>query len=77
MIVVHVESQSAQQVSFIKDDDIIQTLSEDRSGLAFRIRILPRRLRCAKHFLDSNVTGTLLKHLAIDSVVITDKESRS
>ncbi len=46
MVVREVGSKDPSQMSFVDHDDVIQTLTTDRTDQAFHVRILPRRARC-------------------------------
>jgi hypothetical protein len=56
---------------FIYDDNVIQALSPYGPDNAFDIRILPRRARGRKHFIDAETFHSIAKSIAIDAVPVT------
>ncbi len=72
MVVHEVRTKDAPQVSLVEHDDVIQTLSADRTYEPLAIRILPGRPRRANDFFDSHVLNALLKQVTIDAVTIAN-----
>jgi hypothetical protein len=56
---------------FIYDDNVIQTLSPYGPDNSLNIRILPRRARGRKHFVDAETFHSIAKSTAIDAVSVT------
>lgn len=65
-VVVEVRSQDAPQLAIIQDDDMVETLTTDRTDEAFAIRILPGRARCDEHLLDAHDCDARTECAAVD-----------
>ncbi len=76
MVVREVAREDPSEVSLVDHDDVIKTLAAYRADYALRIRVLPRRSRCDEHFLDAHVSHAPLKHVAVDSIAITNEKTR-
>ena len=74
MIILEVRPKNAMEVSLVENDAMIKELTSDRSDKAFCVRILPRRLRSGRHFLDAHVADALLEGVTVDAVAITNQK---
>ena len=68
MIIDTVGFQLPPLMPFIYDDNVIQTLSPYGPDNSLDIRILPRRARGRKHFVDAETFHSIAKSTAIDAV---------
>lgn len=57
-------------MSFVEDDDMIQTISADGSNNAFTERILPWRARRRDNYPDTQTFESSLNHIAINRIPI-------
>jgi hypothetical protein len=73
MIIDTVGFQLPPQMPFIYDDNVIQTLSPYGPDNSLNIRILPRRARGRKHFVDAETFHSIAKSTAIDAVSVTQQ----
>ncbi len=73
MIIDTVGFQLPPQIPFIYDDNVIQTLSPYGFDNSLDIRILPRRARGRKHFVDAETFHSIAKSIAIDAVSVTQQ----
>ena len=76
MIVVKVRPKNSQQVLLIENDEMIKALVTDGTDQPLNERILPGRSRRSDHFLDAHATETPLEDVAVDTIAITNQESR-
>ena len=60
-------------MSFVEDDDMVQTISAGGSDNAFTERILPRRARGRKHFVDAETFYSIAESFTIDAIAITQQ----
>ena len=74
MIVDTVGFQLPTQLPLIFDDNVIQTLSPYGPDNSLDIRILPRRARGRKHFVDAETFHSIAKSTAIDAVSVTQQQ---
>ena len=63
-------------MSLVEHDYLIHTLASNRINQAFRVRVLPWRSRRRDHFFDAHAMDALLEYAAVDSIAITNQESR-
>ncbi len=54
MVIVKVGRKDLPQVTFVQDDDVVQTLAPDRADYPFDVRILPRGSGSRHDFLDAH-----------------------
>jgi hypothetical protein len=69
-------SQDSAQVSFAQDENVVETLSPDRTDQALRERILPRAVRCRKNVLDPHALHAVAKLFAIHLVTVAQEIGR-
>jgi hypothetical protein len=70
-------STEVTEVPFTEHDDVIDTLSSDRTSQPFRISVLPRRSGRGRSISDAPGANTPKEHLAIGSIAIMDQVVRS
>jgi hypothetical protein len=73
MIIDTVGFQLPPQMPFIYDDNVIQTLSPYGPDNSLDIRILPRRARGRKHFVDAETFYSIAESFTIDAIAITQQ----
>ena len=66
VVVREVASQGTAQVSFAKDEDVIQTLAPDRADKPLREGILPWAVRRRQDFTDAHALHALAERMAVD-----------
>src|SRR6201981_1423017 len=77
IIIVGVEFQDPTQMHLAQDDDVVHTLTPDRSDQPFHKAILPRRGRCGRLVPDAHGAQSARDDAAIDPVAIADEVVRS
>jgi hypothetical protein len=60
------------EMAVIEDDHVVKTFSTDGAHKAFRIGILPGRLRCREDVLDAEAADPMAKLVTIDPVAVAD-----
>ena len=70
MIVCTIGFHLPSQMPFIENNNVIQTLSPDRSDNAFHIRILPRRARSRKYFFDAETFHSMSESITVDAITV-------
>ena len=73
MIVGTVGFQLPPEMSLIENDNVIQALSPYRPNNSLDIRILPRRARGRKHFVDAENFYSIAESFTIDAIAITQQ----
>src|SRR5258707_6884671 len=68
-----VRFQNATQMHLAQDNDVVHTLTPDRSDQPFGETILARRSRCGRLVPDAHGAQSAFDDAAIDSVPITDE----
>jgi hypothetical protein len=58
-----------------ENDDVVQTLTPNRTDHAFSVWILPRRLRCGRSLLNLERPRLPVKRLPVDRVSISNQVS--
>ena len=76
-VVVEIGSQDPAQTRFVQDDHVVQAFSPYRPDQPLDIRVLPRRVRSAKNFLNAQPCGGFSKYVSVNSVAITQQKTRS
>src|SRR6266403_2748335 len=76
VVVREVASQGAAQVSFAKDEDMIQTLAPDGADKPLRERVLPWAVRRRQDFTDAHALHALPEHVPVDRVAIAEEVGR-
>ena len=76
VIVGEVAGQSATQVSFAQDDDMIETLAADRADEPLGEGVLPRAGGRRQHFTNPHALQPLPEHVTIDVVAIAKEVGR-
>jgi len=64
-------------VTLVEDNDMVETLATDGTDQAFRVQILPGRMRRTYDLLDAHARYTPLECLAINAIPIANQEARS
>ncbi len=72
VVVDQVFLQRSAQVSFIRHDDSVKTLSTDRSDHTFCIRVLPRRSRSRHDIVDPEGRYSSFNSISIFGVAVSD-----
>ena len=73
MIIINVFSKNPSQMSLVEDNDVIQTVSAERSDNTFTKRILPRRARRSDNLLNTKASNPSLNLFTINRIPITQK----
>ena len=73
MVKIDVRTDNAAQMPLVKDNDVVQALSTERSDNPFAVGILPRTPRCGDHFFYVETAHPPTEPLAIDAVAITNE----
>src|SRR5438132_8738474 len=76
VVVRKVASQGAAQVSFAKDEDVIQTLAPDGADQPLREGILPWAVRRRQDFTDAHALHALPEQVTVDRVAIAEEKGR-
>ena len=76
MIVGNVGFQLPPQMPFIHNDNVIQALSPDTANYSLNIRILPRRARGRKYFINTKVFHSTAESSTVDAVPVADQVTR-
>src|SRR5438128_4022502 len=69
-------SQGTAQVSFAKDEDVIQTLAPDGADQPLREGILPWAVRRRQDFTDAHALHALPEQVTVDRVAIAEEKGR-
>src|SRR5271168_1381138 len=77
IIMVGVGFQDPTQMHLAQDNDVVHTLTPDRSDQPFGKAILPRRGRCGRLVSDAHGAQSARDDAAIDPVAIADEVVRS
>src|ERR1039457_2819736 len=77
IIIVGVGFQGPTQMHLAQDNDVVHTLTPDRSDQPFGKAILPRRGRCGRLVPDAHGAQSARDDAAIDPVAIADEVVRS
>src|SRR3984893_5553446 len=77
IIVASVRFQNPAQMCLAQDNDVVHTLTPDRSDQPFGKAILPRRGRCGRLVPDAHGAQSARDDAAIDPVAIADEVVRS
>ena len=77
VIIVGVTFQSSAQMRLAEDNDVVQTLTPDRSDQPFGKAVLPRRGWCGRLVPDAHRAQSAFDNTAIDPVPIADEVVRS
>ncbi len=75
MVVREVRPENRVEMAFAQDDHMIETLSTNRAAKAFRIRILPGRLRRRNNLFDTHALDSPSELLAVDAIAVADHVS--
>ena len=76
VIVGEVPDQDATQVSFAKNENMIQTFAPDRTDEPLREGVLPWTERRGQHFTDSHALNALPKWVTVDAIAIAEEIGR-
>src|ERR1035438_9379314 len=77
IVIVGVGFQNSAQMHLAQDNDVVHTLTPDRSDQPFGKAILPRRGRCGRLVPDAHGAQSARDDAAIDPVAIADEVVRS
>src|SRR6201997_32431 len=77
IIIVGVTFQNSAQMRIAEDNDVVQTLTPDRSDQPFGKAVLPRRGWCGRLVPDAHRAQSAFDNTAIDPVPIADEVVRS
>ena len=77
IIIVGVTFQNSAQMRLAQDNDVVQTLTPDRSDQPFDKTILPRRGWCDRLVPDAHGAQSARDDAAMDPVAIADEVVRS
>src|SRR3981189_3120734 len=77
VVVACVRSQNLAQMHLAQDNDVVHTLTPDRSDQPFGKAILPRRAWCSGLVPDAHGTQSARDDNAVDSIPISDHIARS
>ncbi len=58
---------------FIENNETLKALAPYRADQAFRVRILPGRLRRTEDLFDAHVLDALLESVAVDAIAVADQ----
>ena len=72
-MILLVGTKDMAQMSFIEDDDMVETLPSDRTDQSFRVPVLPGRSERRRAVANAHRADTSLEYLAVDAVVIADQ----
>ncbi len=70
LVVVEIRSQNAAQATLVEDEDVVKTLTPDRTNQSLDIRILPRRARCGQNLLHVHRLGGFGKWFSVAGIAI-------
>ena len=76
MIVVKVRNQNAFEMGFVEYDHVVQTFPANGADHSFAVRVLPGCSRCDGDLVNTHAFDTLGEVVAVDSIAVSDKESR-
>ena len=65
MVISKIRRKHAAQVALVEYDEVIETLSTDRTNDALHISVLPRRARCSNNLFDAHHTNAIAEILTI------------
>src|ERR1700716_3119695 len=77
VVIVRIRSEDSAQMHLAQDNDVVHTLTPDRSDQPFGKAILPRRGRCGRLVPDAHGAQSARDDAAIDPVAIADEVVRS
>src|SRR5215203_2079487 len=77
IVITSMGSQDAAQMRLAQDDQMIHTLTPDRSDQPFGKAILPRRDRGRRLVPDAHGAKSACDNRAIDAIPISDEVARS
>src|SRR5258708_3485559 len=77
IVIVRIRFQNSAQMCLAQNNDVIQTLTPDRSDQPFGKAILPRRVWCDRLVPDAHGAQSARDDAAIDPVAIADEVVRS
>src|SRR3984893_13731876 len=77
VVIVRIRSQDSAQMHLAQDNDVVRTLTPDRSDQPFGIAVLPGRGWCGRLVQDAHGAQSARDDAAIDPVAITDEVVRS
>src|SRR5262245_37952011 len=76
MIIKKLRPQHTAQRPFIKDDDMVQAFTANRTDDTFHVSSLPRRPRSAENFCDIHYRDLIAELVAIDPISISQQIAR-
>src|SRR3977135_3082735 len=77
VVIVRIRSEDSAQMRLAQDNDVVHTLTPDRSDQPFGKAILPRRGWCVRLVPDAPGAQSARDDAAIDPVAIADEVVRS
>src|SRR6266850_460907 len=77
VVIACVRLQNLTQMHLAQDNDVVHTLTPDRSDQPFGEAVLPRRGRCNWLVSDTHGTQSARDESAVDSISISDHIARS
>src|SRR5258705_2295243 len=77
VVIACVRLQNLTQMHLAQDNDVVHTLTPDRSDQPFGEAVLPRRGRCNWLVSDTHGTQSARDDSAVDSISISDHIARS
>jgi hypothetical protein len=76
VVILKIRGQDSAQVTFIEDDDVIETFAADRAVDALHISVLPRRSRCSDDLVYRHRQDMIAEGLPICSVAVSQQKAR-
>ncbi len=76
MVKFDVGTKNAAQMPLVKDNDVVQALSTERSDNPFAVGILARTPWCGNHLLDIETAHTPTEPRAVNAVAVTNEIPR-
>ena len=70
MVIFEIFAKDSAQVSLVKDDDVIQTVSADGSDNTLTKWILPGRARCSDHLFNAQALDTSANQITLNGIPI-------
>src|ERR1700757_3961002 len=77
VVIVGVTFQSSAQMRLAEDNDVVQTLTPDRSDQPFGKPVLPGRGRCNRFVPDAHGTQSACDDRTVDAITVPDHVARS
>ena len=75
MVVREVRPENRQEMALAQDNHMVQAFATKRAAKAFRIWILPGRLRRRNNLFDTHALDSPSELLAVDAIAVADHVS--